>query len=336
MLKIAGTSMSEASSKLKRAELYREHHTQLLLSKFISGEISKLEPTYNPKKGYQYPLVEAILGSPDKVEEFLEVLTEANVLTRELYDKAIYCPFCGSANISTHYCCPYCKSFNIKKSSLIEHIECGYIDVEEKFKSGKELVCPRCKKELTEADKDHRKAGVWCVCRDCGKNFDVPLTSHLCRDCRKNFTFEELIYKDVYSYSLSDIAKKETLRGMVIIAPIRDFLQKNGFTVECPGFLKGKSGATHMFDIAAFKGEISQRVTVIDLAMASGEEVSEQPIIAMFAKTYDVSPHKACLIAIPKASDNGRKMATLYNIELIEAKDQNEAIKMLEEKLLAS
>jgi len=68
--------------------------------------------------------------------------------------------------------------------------------------------------------------------------------------------------------------------------------------------------------------------------MASGEEISEQPIIAMFAKTYDVSPEKACLIAIPKANDNGRKMATLYNIELIEAKDQNEAIKLLEEKLL--
>jgi len=234
--------MSEASSKLKRAELYREHHTQLLLSKFISGELSKLEPTYDPKLGYHYPLVEAILGSPEKVEKFLKELSDAKILIPELYDKIIYCPFCTSANLSTHYCCPYCKSFNIKKSSLIEHIECGYIDVEEKFRRGNKLVCPRCKKELTEADVDYRKAGVWCVCKDCSKNFDVPLTSHFCRDCHKNFTFEELIYKDVYSYSLSDVAKKETLRGMVIIAPIRDFLQNNGFIVESPGFLKGKSG----------------------------------------------------------------------------------------------
>jgi len=325
--------MSEVS-KLKRAEFYREHRTQLLLSKFISGELSRLEPTYDSKCGYHYPLVEAILGSAEKVDEFLEELYNAKILERELYDKIVHCPFCDSTNLSTHYCCPYCKSFNIKKSSLIEHIKCGYIDVEEKFRVDDKLVCPRCNKELAEADVDYRKAGVWCVCNECGKNFDVPVTSHFCRDCHKTFMFEDLIYKDVYSYSLSDVAKKETLRGMVIIAPIREFLQNNGFTVESPGFLKGKSEANHMFDLAAFRNGVPQEVTVIDLAIAAEGEISEQPIIAMFAKTYDVAPHKACLIAIPGANENGRKMATLYNIELIEAKDQNEAIKMLGEKLL--
>jgi len=43
-----------------------------------------------------------------------------------------------------------------------------------------------------------------------------------------------------------------------------------------------------------------------------------------------VAPDKACLIAIPKMSDNGRKLADLYKIELIEAKNQKEAMKNLE------
>jgi hypothetical protein len=62
--------------------------------------------------------------------------------------------------------------------------------------------------------------------------------------------------------------------------------------------------------------------------------VSEQPVIALFAKIYDVSPENAYLIAIPKVSENGKKMAELYSIKLIEAKNQKEAIKELKDKLL--
>jgi hypothetical protein len=57
--------------------------------------------------------------------------------------------------------------------------------------------------------------------------------------------------------------------------------------------------------------------------------VSEQPVIALFAKIFDVSPNQAYLIAIPKLNENGRKMAELYNIRIVEAKDQKEAIRSL-------
>jgi hypothetical protein len=50
----------------------------------------------------------------------------------------------------------------------------------------------------------------------------------------------------------------------------------------------------------------------------------------MFAKVYDVAPDKSFLIAIPKMSENGRKLADLYKISLIEARNQKEAMKALE------
>ena len=141
--------MSRTES-IDRAELYKMHPTQLLLSKFLSGEISRLDPVYDPKYGYRYPIVEALVGDPEETEEFLNKLYETGILERELYDRIIYCPFCGSPNISTRYCCPYCGSFNVKKSSLIEHIQCGYIDIEEKFinKNGT-LTCPKCGKKAS-------------------------------------------------------------------------------------------------------------------------------------------------------------------------------------------
>jgi hypothetical protein len=184
---------------------------------------------------------------------------------------------------------------------------------------------------LRKLDVDYRKAGTWCTCKDCNKSFDIPVSAHFCRNCHANFTFEDAVIKDVYSYKLKEEAREEVAVGWIVIAPIRDFLVENGFQVESPAFIKGKSGANHMFDIAAYKGkgENMRKVTVIDLATSAGNVVSEQPVIALFAKIYDVSPENSYLIAIPKVSENAKKMAELYNIKLIEAKNQKDAIKAL-------
>ena len=99
--------------------------------------------------------------------------------------------------------------------------------------------------------------------------------------------------------------------------------------VEGPAFLKGKSGANHMFDVVAQSKDATGKATVIDLATSVEGPVSEQSVIALFAKIFDVSPQRAFLIAIPRMSDNGKKMAELYNIRLIEARDQKEAVKSL-------
>jgi len=321
--------MSKAS-KAQRSEVYKDHRVQLLLSKFTSREITKLEPVYDPIHGYKYLLVEAIVGVPSATEEFLENLFDIGVLKRELFDKVIYCPFCNSATVSIRYSCPNCKAFNVRKSSLIEHVKCGYIDTEEHFRVANKLVCPRCNKELIKPEVDFRKAGVWCTCNECNKSFDMPVVSHICRNCHKSFIFDEAVCRDVYSYSISEEATKEASLGLVLIAPIREFLKESGFKVETPGFLKGASGASHMFDITASKEEISRYVMVCDVASSTDDVVAEQPVIALFAKVYDVAPDRSCLIAIPKMNESGKKLATLYKINLIEAKDQKEVIKALQ------
>jgi len=176
---------------------------------------------------------------------------------------------------------------------------------------------------------DYIKAGAWCICSECGKSFDIPVVSHFCRDCHRDFTFEEALYKDVYSYSLSEDVMQEAALSWTLIAPIREFLESRGFKVESPGFLKGKSGTSHMFDVTASRGGKGQNITVIDLAASTGKAVPEQTVIAMFAKVYDISPDRACLVAIPKMSKDGKRLAELYKIKLIEAKDYKEAIKGL-------
>ncbi|MFQ6064970.1 MAG: hypothetical protein ACE5L6_05790 [Candidatus Bathyarchaeia archaeon] len=310
---------------------FRDRRVQAFLSKFMSGDARIIYPVFDVKYGYRYPEVEEIVGGPLSDDEFLAGLFKAGILRRELYDKVIYCPHCGSADVSTRYCCPHCKSFKIEKSWLIEHLPCGYIDVEGRFKTGGKLVCPRCRVELAKTDVDYAKAGVWCDCNECGKSFDVPVPHHFCRECHRRSLFEEATIKNAYSYKLNQDAIKGVALDGTITAPIREFLEERGFKVENPAFLEGKSGVKHMFDIVARGKGIARNIVIIQLAHSSNDGlVSEQSVIDMFAKVYDSPSNRAFLIATPRINETGKKLAHLYKIGTIEAKDQNEALTALE------
>ena len=317
------------ASKKELQRLSKDHKTQLLISKFVSDELNTLYPTFDTKKGFKYPIIDEIIGDPSNTDDFLEKLYEGGILGRKLYDKIVQCPSCNSANVSIHYTCPHCKSFDIKKSALIEHIKCGYIDTEDHFQKENKLICPRCNKELLNPNADYHRAGVWCTCNQCTKSFDIPVPTHFCRECNENFTFDEAIYKDVYSFTLTPEASKESNLGFILTVPIIDLLEKLGYEVESPGFLTGKSGTRHMFDLTAVSSGKKKNTTAIDIVTSTDDIVSEQSVISMFAKIFDTTPDRACLVAIPKMSENGKNMASLYKINLIEARDKDSAVEAL-------
>jgi transcription elongation factor Elf1 len=309
-----------------------DKRVQALLNKFMSGSIEALTPIFDLKRGFVYPEVEEIIGESEDAEKFLAGLHEAGILRRELYDKIVCCPKCGSVNVSSLYCCPFCFSFDIKRSSLIEHIKCGYMDIEEKFISGDGLFCPKCKRKLTEEDVDYRRAGVWCTCNKCGKSFDIPVSRHFCRNCQTSFTFENAKIKDAYKYRLNEDIVKTAASEWAILAPIRKLLEDRGFKVETPGFMEGRSGVKHMFDIIAYNnGTKPEKIAINASTSPDGKPVPEHVIIDMFAKAFDSNVEKAILIAIPKISENGRKLANHYKIRLIEAKTPKEALDKIEQ-----
>jgi hypothetical protein len=319
------------SDKKQVSSVYNDFNVHALVSLFLNGQISVLEPVYSPMQGYHYPIVEGILEDKTKGPNFLEKLVDLGVLEKKIFDKTLTCHKCGSEHITFRYCCPFCKSFNIKKSSLIEHIKCGYMDLELKFQQKDKLVCPKCNQDLKKPDVDYRKAGVWCSCKDCNKSFDIPVTEHFCKDCHEVSTFEEAIINDVYSYTLKANIKADSSLNWYLSSAISNLLMKQGLIVEASTSVKGKSGANHTFDIVAYKDKDSKK-TVIDIATAESS-VSEQPLIALFAKIFDVSPEKAYLIAIPRINDNAKKMAELYNIRAIEAKNPDEAVAVLKAEI---
>jgi transcription elongation factor Elf1 len=317
-----------------RNAAFKDERVQALISSFLSGNLRVINPIFDLRHGFRYPIVEEIVGGPPKDRKFLDELYEAGVLRRELYDRIIYCPSCGSPNVSTLYCCPYCRSIDIRRSSLVEHVECGYIDTEEKFNAKGKLICPKCHKELIEPEIDYREAGVWCTCNKCGKSFDIPVPTHFCRECGERFPFEKALIEDAYAYSLNEEVVKSASLEWTVLAPIRSFMEERGFEVESPGFINGRSGVKHMFNIVAHGRGTKRKVIVVNVSISgSNQPVPSQSIIEMFAKTYDSAIDRAFFIAIPRTDPNGRKLAKLYKISLIEAKNPDEAIEKLKQHL---
>ena len=81
------------------AELLMDRRVQLLLGKFLSGEIKVLSPTLDRESGYRFDSVEDLLDSPEEARELLESLHAKGFLETETCGFLLNCGECGSCDV---------------------------------------------------------------------------------------------------------------------------------------------------------------------------------------------------------------------------------------------
>jgi hypothetical protein len=96
-----------------------DSNVQTLISKFVNGQITSLEPMFSPQTGYHYPLVEELLGDKAQVQPFLVKLTELGILEKKIFDKTISCPQCHSQNITFSIAAHSVNHLTSKKAVLL-------------------------------------------------------------------------------------------------------------------------------------------------------------------------------------------------------------------------
>ncbi len=187
--------------ELERREAYIEPKTRQLLRELIQcEEKDQIIPKYNP--GIRFCLSteqNKKLNAPEMSnipKDFLENLARLDILHKEFYDSVSVCPSCYSTIITLHSRCPKCKSHNIDKTSLTEHIPCGFIDQRNKYVGN---ICPKCGERLIEGQ--FRNMGRWFVCRDCGERFEDPEYDLNCRSCGKGFSIKEAQLSEIPKFS---------------------------------------------------------------------------------------------------------------------------------------
>lgn len=296
------------------------------IAELLSNGIEKIIPVYDPLEGYRYREVENFFKVPPRDSKIiLNLYVEAGLLKRDFYDKVILCPSCSSPCIKARYLCPYCGSKNIVKYRILEHFRCGTLDNEENFKKENKFICPRCGGELTTLGQDYRVVGVWCECRSCGRTFDTPPIEHECIECGFHFTFKDAICEDVFVYVLPDEVV-ESLSGKVdYLLQLKRMVEKLGFEAHINMKLMGATGVTHSFDLVLIKSvDSEEKIVAVDIVVSS-DEIDERHVAAAFTKSYDTRPFKTILIAIPKASEEAKKLIEVYGMILVEAENVSDA-----------
>ncbi len=310
--------------------LYQDPSVQLLISKFVRGEIVELTPSFDLDQTVRYSEVEEVLdGDSTAAKQLVQKLWDVGIFKRKFHEKVLVCPSCLSPNVSNDYVCPNCNSIDIERKTLLEHTACGNIDSVDNFLVEGGLLCPKCNKELAEAGVDYQKLGAWFQCTQCGKRSDMPSPIHRCRHCGHIFTIRDTGFVNVYAYRLSSEAEEEFKRSYLVMKPIGLVLEDFQFKVEMPGQIAGRSGGLHRFDAVATKG--SSEVVVLDV-IASDKEIDEAPVASMYAKVFDVTPSQSILVAIPGLKEKAKKLASLYRITTIEAENSQQAANRIKER----
>ncbi|MGO8807036.1 MAG: hypothetical protein ACLQO7_10635 [Candidatus Bathyarchaeia archaeon] len=320
--------------ELERKEAYIEPKTRQLLRELIQCEEKyQIIPKYNPGVGFVYQITEQKTNAPETLnisEDFLENLARLDILHKEFYDSVSVCPTCHSPIITLHNRCPKCKSHNIDKTSLTEHILCGFIDQRNNYVNNR---CPKCGERLVEGQ--FRNMGRWFVCRDCSERFEDPEYDVTCRSCGKGFLIKESQLTEIPKFSLNLNRKKEIRQNVASLESFRELLADLGFSVEIPGLAMGqKSGMQHQFSLIAKKQVNGQEINVaLDLAV-SEPEVSSSPLILYIYKTSEVKVDIPIFVAMPVLNETAKKIAQGHEILLIEGSpDEKEVIENIKSEI---
>lgn len=167
--------------------------------------------------------------------------------------------------------------------------------------------------------------GVLACCDKCGSySMDRILqleegeadTWH-CRHCRSSVKKEEAFFRPVLSYRFSDEGI-DKITDRLVVKPLMDFLHERGYRTESPGVLLGESNVSHSFDIIAYSIGHEEGVLVMDFVV-SDRTIGESKIISMFAKVFDTTPLKSILVALPGVTNDAKRLAEQYNIEIVES-----------------
>jgi predicted RNA-binding Zn-ribbon protein involved in translation (DUF1610 family) len=307
----------EDKIELQRREAYIEPKTRDLLRKLLqAGDKQEIIPEFTPGIGFVYPLNCGATneGGADISKDCLEELADLDILNRTFFDSVSACPNCESTIITMHNRCPKCKSHNVVKTSLTEHIPCGYIDQKDKYIEG---LCPKCGEILNEGQ--FRNMGRWYVCNECSERFENPEFDFVCRSCDNHFTVKEAHIAEIPKFSLNLVRKKEIRQNVASLEDIRALLTELGFDIAIPGLTIGqKSGMQHHFSLMAKKQFGGQEIVIALDHAVSESEVSTSPMILYIYKISEVKVDIPIFIAMPQLNETAKKIAQGHDILLIE------------------
>lgn len=303
----------------KVADLLRDESLQKVLRAIRDINVEVIEPKVEFDTAVKYPIFDGANVPLKDVIRFLLTLVEAGVLSSEIVDNVVVCPKCGSHKLMIKAHCPSCNSSRLAMGKMIEHTTCGHIDFENKFKTEEGLHCPNCRKPLHHLGVDYRTFSTLYRCLNCKSAFSHPNVEYIC-DSGHTFEESEFTIYSVMSFKVNpekkDLIKRITLDVEIILKPLRD----EGLLVKAPTTLHGKSGIKHEFSFA-IQRSIDLPPAAVGSIHISDRAASVTDILALWAKSIDVSAQHIIMITLSGIDENGKSLAEAYGMKIIDCED---------------
>jgi CheY-like chemotaxis protein len=135
-----------------------------------------------------------------------ERLANRGLLTRKFADRFHTCSACASHRLNVREECPECRSPDLSETALLHHFKCAHQSPEDEFRSGTQLICPKCRQHLRHYGADYDKPGGVLLCGQCASWSSQPAIGFSCFDCGGHTDGEAAAKRDSFSYALTDRA----------------------------------------------------------------------------------------------------------------------------------
>ncbi len=207
------------SFRERRAELhddlvYTDDIGEKLVGRiFVSG--GSLEPRYDPSSR-EYTCYNTVLDFRSIDKEIKELHTRG-FIGQNFFDRFHTCGRCGSSHFNIREECTECGSSNLEEESYLHHFKCAYQGPESDFRVDDDLVCPKCRQELTHFSVDYDKPGSMLQCQSCGHATSEPRIGFVCMECEAHYDGDTVRMRDVYAYELTSLGTDFAKAGRAIL-----------------------------------------------------------------------------------------------------------------------
>jgi Thaumarchaeal output domain 1 len=135
-----------------------------------------------------------------------ERLANRGLVARKFADRFHACAGCSSRRLNVREECPECRSPHLGETALLHHFKCAYQSPEEEFRSGANLICPKCRQHLRHYGSDYDRPGIVLQCGQCRSWSSDPAIGFSCLDCGVHTDGDAAFKRDLFSYVLQDRA----------------------------------------------------------------------------------------------------------------------------------
>ncbi|NND49449.1 MAG: response regulator [Rhizobiales bacterium] len=194
---------------------------KLLARMFASGR--DLEPRHDAGQLSLFAY-NTVIGN-NEVREAAERLEQRGLLAGKFFDRAHVCDRCSSSRFNVRETCAHCRSADLGEEAYLHHFKCAHQGPESDYRQGDDLVCPKCRLELSHFSVDYDKPGSILKCNGCGKAEFDAVVGFRCLDCEAEFTGDTVRTIDIESYHLTDAGEAYATAGRAGLGTARQVLR---------------------------------------------------------------------------------------------------------------